>query len=347
MAMGEDIRLDTMERVMAYRVPMDRPPAAQAQEIASGATADVYFARGADVLRQLGRLDVPVVAEVFSQGSGVLCGVEEALGLLAGRGVSVWSLAEGDWFVPREPLLRIEGAYGAFGLFETALLGMLASSSGWATAARRVRDAAGESKVFSFGARHVHPAVASVMERAAIVGGLDGAASVLGARLMGLDPVGTVPHAVVLLAGDTIRAAQALVRDAVGGPVTMLVDTFHDEAEEAVQVAEALGQDLAAVRLDTPGERGGVTPDLVREVRARLSQAGFAHVQVFVTGSLTPERILLLRDAGATLFGVGHYISAAPGIDMTMDLKEIEGRPVAKRGRIPGRTVSDRLRKRL
>ncbi len=332
---------------MQYRVAPGRPASADAQEIRNGATADVYFARGADVLRQLGRLDVPVVAEIFAQSDGILCGVEEALGLLTERKINVWSLQEGEPFEPREPVMRIEGPYGSFGLYETALLGMLASASGWATAARRVREAAGSAKVFSFGARHVHPAVAPVMERAAIVGGLDGVASVLGARLVGMDPVGTVPHAVVLLAGDTVEVARVLAHDRVGGPVTMLVDTFHDEAEEAVRVAQALGPELRAVRLDTPGERGGVTPDLVREVRARLSQAGFAHVEVFVTGSLTPERIGLMREAGATLFGVGHFISSAPGIDMTMDLKEIEGRPVAKRGRIPGRTPTDRLTERL
>jgi nicotinate phosphoribosyltransferase len=38
------------------------------------------------------------------------------------------------------------------------------------------------------------------------------------------------------------------------------------------------------VRLDTPSERGGVTPDLVKEVRARLDQAGFSYVKIFVSG---------------------------------------------------------------
>ena len=38
-----------------------------------------------------------------------------------------------------------------------------------------------------------------------------------------------------------------------------MVDTFHDEAEEALRVAEVLGKDMGAVRLDTPAERGGVT----------------------------------------------------------------------------------------
>ena len=48
---------------------------------------------------------------------------------------------------------------------------------------------------------------------------------------------------------------------------------------------------LNSVRLDTPSERGRVTVDLVKEVRARLDLAGFKHVKIFVSGGLDPERI--------------------------------------------------------
>jgi nicotinate phosphoribosyltransferase len=43
-------------------------------------------------------------------------------------------------------------------------------------------------------------------------------------------------------------------------------------------------------------------------------------------------------------FAVGSHISGASPIDFTGDIKEIDGSPIAKRGRIPGRTVSPRLR---
>ena len=108
-------------------------------------------------------------------------------------------------------------------------------------------------------------------------------------------------------------------------------------------MAEALGRDLAGVRLDTPGERGGVTPELVKEIRARLDQKGFDHVKIFVSGGLNPERIRILSEAGADAFGVGSYISGARPIDMTLDLKEINGQPLTKRGRIPGKTPNQRL----
>lgn len=316
------------------------------EEVARGATTDVYFLRTYAILRQMGKLDTPVVAEVFTSRAGVMAGVAECRNLLAGSRVEAWALPEGEEFAEKEVVVRIAGPYGEFGLLETALLGILASSCAWATAARECRDAAGERPVICFGARHVHPAVAPVMERAALVGGVSGASCVMAARLAGLQPSGTIPHAAILIGGDTVEVARAYDRHMPpGAPRIILVDTFKDEAEEALRVAHALGPALNGVRLDTPAERGGVTPDLVREVRHRLDQAGFTQVKIFVSGGLNPARIAVLAEAGADAFGVGSYISAARPIDMTMDLKEVDGRPVAKRGRIPGITPGTRLQK--
>jgi len=260
--------------------------------------------------------------------------------------LEIWGLSEGDEFGEKEVVMTIRGAYGDFGLFETTILGFLASSSGWATAARQAKSAAGDRPLFCFGARHVHPGVAPVMERAAIMGGADGASCILGARLAGQEPVGTVPHAVILIMGDTVAAARAYDEVMPSGHRRLvLVDTFHDEAEESLRVADALGGSLEGVRLDTPSERGGVTTDLVREVRARLDANGHNHVQIFVSGGLYPDKIAALVEAGADAFGVGSFISAAPPIDMTMDLKEVNGHPIAKRGRIPGIRPNTRLRR--
>lgn len=316
------------------------------EEILAGSTTDIYFIRTLEILRSTGKAKTEVTAEIFASHPGVLCGIEEAVQLLKSKDVKVWALDEGEEFEQKEVVMRIQGHYSQFGIFETAILGMLASASGWATAARRCKAIAGEKKVFCFGARHVHPAVAPVMERAAIVGGADGCSCVLGAKLAGQKPIGTVPHAVMLIVGDTVEVA--LTYDSVmpkEDPRIMLVDTFKDEAEETLRVAEALGEKLAGVRLDTPRERGGVTPGLVREIRARLDLAGFSQVKIFASGGLNEERIPRLSEAGVDAFGVGSFISRAPAIDMTMDIKEVEGKPMAKRGRIPGVTESPRLKK--
>lgn len=315
------------------------------EEIFAGATTDIYFVRTIEILRSLGLAETPVVAEIFPARDGICAGIEEVRYFLRDTGVKIEALPEGEPFSAREIVMRVEGPYARFGMFETVILGMLAHPSGWATAASQVVEAGGDVPVYAFGARHVHPAVAPVMERAALIGGVRGAACILGAKLAGKEPVGTMPHALILIVGDTVRAATAYHELMPAGvPRLVLVDTFTDEAVEALRVAEAMGSDLEAVRLDTPRERGSVTPDLVREVRARLDLAGHSHVKVFVSGGVTPERMPALIEAGADAFGVGSYISSAPPIDMTMDLREVNGRPLAKRGRIPGRTPNPRLR---
>jgi len=126
-----------------------------------------------------------------------------------------------------------------------------------------------------------------------------------------------------------------------------LVDTFKDEPEESLIVAQAMEGRLGGVRLDTPSERGGVTADLVKETRARLDLAGYKDVKIFVSGGITPERMkhFIERRTPIDAFGVGSYISGAKPIDFTADLHEIEGKPVAKRGRIPGITPNPRLRR--
>ncbi|HHP51138.1 MAG TPA: nicotinate phosphoribosyltransferase [Moorella mulderi] len=339
--------MDTLSKVRKFVLSEERRfHSAQHEEIASGATTDIYFVRTYEILKHLGKADTPVVAEIFPRKPGILCGVVEVLELLKDREVKIWGLPEGSDFSPKEVVMRIEGPYSQFGLYETAILGMLASASGWATAAREIKEAAGDKPFICFGARHVHPAVAPVMERAAIIGGASGASCILAAKLVGQEPQGTMPHALILIVGDTVETALAYHRlMPPEAPRTVLVDTFKDEAEESLRVAEALGPALQAVRLDTPGERGGVTPALVKEVRHRLDLAGFNHVKIFVSGGLYPEKIRELKEAGADAFGVGSYISGAPPIDMTLDLKVVEGRPLAKRGRLPGIIPNPRLQR--
>ena len=323
---------------------------APSQATLSGDNADVYFLRTRHILEQEG-LNPRVSMEVFARQHAILAGVNEAVALLARvlpEAAEVWALPEGSEIAPLEVVLRITGPYRDFALYETTYLGMLAHETGWATAARACVDAAAPIPVLSFGARHVHPDVSARMEYAAMIGGCSGCATPAGARLAGITPSGTLPHALILCMGDTVAAVKAFDRriDPAVKRIA-LVDTFKDEAEESLRVARALGDKLWGIRLDTPSERGRVTPELVKEVRARLDLEGFRHVRIVVSGGINPERIKVFKDANAPIdaFGIGSAISGAAPIDFTADIKEIEGRPVAKRGRIPGITPNPRLQK--
>jgi len=276
--------------------------------------ADVYFARTQTILQKEG-LDPVVTMEIFPGRDGIFCGIKEVLELLAAvlpEDAEVWTLDEGEPMSRHEIVLRITAPYSSFGLYETAILGILAHESGWATAAREVVDAAE------------------------------------GVPIIGKAPAGTIPHAMILIFGDTVKATEAFDRHIPPEcPRIALVDTFHDEAEESLRVARAMGDRLWGVRLDTPVERGRVTPDLVKEVRVRLDQAGFPNVKIFVSGGITPQRIRQFIAEGAPVdgYGVGSYISGARPIDFTGDLKVVAGKPLAKRGRIPGITHNPRLKK--
>jgi nicotinate phosphoribosyltransferase len=312
--------------------------------------ADVYLARTRTTLQKEG-LDPVVTMEIFPSRDGVFCGIKEVLDLLSAvlpQTGEVGALPEGEVMQAKEVVLRITAPYSTFGLYETAILGVLAHESGWATAARECVEAAEGIPIISFGARHVHPDVSARMEYAAVVGGCVGCATPAGAALAGLSPSGTIPHAMILIFGDTVEATLAFDRHMPPEVNRIaLVDTFKDEAEESLRVAAALGERLWGVRLDTPAERGRVTPDLVKEVRARLDQAGYQHVKIVVSGGIDPSRIQLFRELGAPVdaFGIGSAISGAPPIDFTGDIKAIEGKPIAKRGRIPGMTPNPRLKR--
>lgn len=337
----------TIFRVSRVKLAKFKP----SEAVLSGETADIYFTHTVDILRHE-VLNPVATMEVFSSRAGILCGLEEVKALLSRilpeSNREVWALAEGEAMEKKEVVLRITAPYQSYGLYETAMDGILAQCSGWATAARECVEAALGIPITSFGARHVHPSVAGIMDYSAIIGGCAGCSSVAGAKLAGIKPSGTMPHALIIIMGDTVTATIAFDKYMPPEvPRVSLVDTFKDEAEESLLVAQALGEKLNSVRLDTPGERGKVTADLVKEVRARLDLAGFNKVEIFVSGGIDPERITYFIESGAPLdgFGVGSYISGAKPIDFTADLHELEGKPIAKRGRIPGITPNPRLKR--
>ena len=348
--------LEHMEKVLGAKLvsaPIKAlsPHFEPSPSVLSGETADIYFVRTVEILKHEG-INPVATMEVFPSRAGILCGMHEVHALLdrvlPEGNREVWSLSEGEPFERKEVVLRITAPYQSYGAYETAYLGMLAQCSGWATAARECAEAAQGIPIISFGVRHIHPTIAGIMDYAAIVGGCAGCSSIAGAKLAGIDPTGTIPHALIIVMGDTAAATLAFDKHMPPEVARIaLVDTFKDEPEDSIIVAQAMEGRLQGVRLDTPAERGGVTADLVKETRARLDLAGFREVKIFVSGGIDPERIkyFIEKRVPVDAFGVGSYISGAKPIDFTADLHEVEGKPVAKRGRIPGITPNPRLKR--
>jgi nicotinate phosphoribosyltransferase len=310
-------------------------------DIKNGKVTDVYFARTLEILKKKG-IDRRVRAEFFAKklpdnwGWGVFAGAEEVARLMEGKPVTIRSLKEGEIFNPFEPVMEIEGMYQDFCVFETAMLGLICQASGVATKAARMRIAAGDRLVASFGARRMHPAIAPMIERAAFIGGCDGVAVIVSAELLETEPTGTMPHALILVLGDTVEAAKAF-DEVIDKKVkrVALIDTFNDEKFESLRVAEALGDKLFAVRLDTPASRRGDFYRIFEEVRWELDLRGFKSVKLFASGGLDEKEVQELKPI-VDAFGVGTSISNAPVVDYSMDIMEIEGKPVAKRGKWSG-----------
>lgn len=300
-------------------------------EIDSGRATAAYYLRTEEILDHADE-NPHVVAECSApDGWWVLTGLKDATRLLEGLPVDVYAPSPGT-VVSGGPVLRIEGPYRSFARYESPLLGFLSHASGIATAAMEVRAAARDRTVLSFGTRRQHPALGAMIERAALVGGADGIGNAAGGDCIGVEAGGTMPHALVIALGDPERAFvafdEALDEDV---PRTMLVDTFCDETVEAVTAAEALGDALDGVRLDTTASRRGDLRAIVEEVRWELDRIGREDVDVLVSGDIDPAAVRRLRDV-ADAFGVGSAIADADPVDLSMNIVEVDGEARTKRG---------------
>jgi len=292
---------------------------------------DIYFHRSVEVLMKEG-INPVVTAEISATALtdewAVFCGLDDVITLLEGRPVSMDAVPEGTVFYPGEPVMRISGRYCDFAALETSILGYLCHASGIATAAAWIRHSSGDRPVYSFGSRRQHPAISTMIERAAWIGGVDGVSNTCAPE--GIPLVGTMPHAFVMCHGDAAAAWRAFNRYAPADvPRVMLCDTFSDEKEESLRAAE-IG--CEAVRLDTPKSRRGDMRSILEEVRWELDARGHRDVKIFLSGGLTREEIIAYQDI-ADAFGVGGAIANAPVIDFSMDLVEIDGEMCAKRGK--------------
>jgi nicotinate phosphoribosyltransferase len=304
--------------------------------------------------------------QVFQKQESTLGGIDEAIAMLRlgsgrrdgdGRWVDGWpqltvhALFEGDTIHPHEPVMTIEGDYDLFAHLETTYLGSLARRTLIMRNVTEVVAAAAGKPIFYFPARHDHWQVQTGDGGAAHVAGAIGVSTDAQASWWGGRAVGTVPHALIAaFGGDTVAAAQAFAaRFADELNVTVLVDFDNDSVGTSLAVADALGDALWGVRLDTSEllvdraladdpapepERRGVIPELVRRVRDALDRAGHGHVRIAVSGGFDAQRIgrFEAERAPVDVYGVGSALVRGENA-FTADVVRVDGRPCAKVGR--------------
>jgi nicotinate phosphoribosyltransferase len=338
-----------------FRLPVDR--------IREGYYSDQYFNLTRELLEVEDR-HPRVLMQVFQKEQSILGGIDEAIAILkecSGRHVDggwqgawdeleVRALNEGDEIAPDETVLTIEGDYALFAHLETVYLGCLARRTLVMRNVRAVVEAAHGKPILFFPARHDHWLVQTGDGWAAHVAGAIGVSTDAQASWWGGRGVGTVPHGLIAAyGGDTVAAARAFAdRYHDETNITVLVDFENDSVRTALEVAEALGDHLWGVRLDTserlvdvaladephPALHHGVTPLLARRVRAALDDAGHAHVRIVVSGGFDAEKITRFEAEGTPVdaYGVGSSLLRGQN-DFTADVVRVDGRPVAKVGR--------------
>ncbi|MGE5635702.1 MAG: hypothetical protein ACM3UV_02000 [Nocardioidaceae bacterium] len=339
-----------------FRLPVEK--------IREGYYTDAYFNFTKQLLEERGQ-HPRVTMQVFQKESAVLGGIDEAIAVLkqcAGRltpeggwcdgwpELEVHALHEGDELAPWETVLTIEGDYSLFAHLETVYLGCLARRTRVMRNVREVVEAANGKPILFFPARHDHWLVQTGDGWAAHVAGAIGVSTDAQASWWGGRGVGTVPHALIAAyGGDTVAAARAFAdRFWREMNVVVLVDFENDSVRTSLEVADALGEKLWGVRLDTSDrmvdralwhEMGdfkptGVNERLVRRVRQALDAAGHGHVRIVVSGGFDADKIRAFESLGAPVdaYGVGSSLIRGAN-DFTADVVLLEGKPVAKAGR--------------
>ncbi|RMF30570.1 MAG: nicotinate phosphoribosyltransferase, partial [Candidatus Nitrosothermus koennekii] len=261
--------------------------------------------------------------------------------------VDVYAMEEGEIFQTSdktsiyEPVLSIEANYADISIFENPILGFLCFASGVASKAARIRLAADDKLLLSFGTRRSHPFMAPLIERAAYIAGFNSVSNVLGAKMMNKEAVGTMPHALILSFNDQKKAWLAFDKYMPENVKRIaLIDTLYDEKIEAIMAYDTLKDRLYGVRLDTPSSRRGNRRKIIEEVRWELAIRGAKNVKIFASGGLDEEEINDLKDI-VDGFGVGTSVSSAKSIDFSFKIVEVHENNKrifrSKRGDLSGR----------
>jgi nicotinate phosphoribosyltransferase len=325
----------------------------------AGWYTDAYFNHARATLLADGR-HPNVVVQVFQKKHAWLGGMDEALAILRlcshePDSLTIRALYDGDRIEPWEPVLTIEGDYTTFAHLETVYLGTLARRTLITTNVVCVLEAANGKPIIFMPARFDHHRVQAGDGYAAYVAGQVtgfeiGVTSDEQASWWGGRGIGTVPHALIsAYGGDTVLAARKFAEWAPADmSVTVLVDFENDSVRTALEVAEALGERLWGVRLDTTEtlvdrslweELGdfrptGVNEQLVRKVRVALDGAGFGHVRIVVSGGFTVEKIHAFEERAVPVdaYGIGSSLIRGAN-DFTADVVVTDGQPAGKFGR--------------
>jgi len=326
------------------------------ERVREGWFSAVYFLKTAEIAKKYKHEEL-VTMQFFQRKNAILCGIDEAIALLhtfaeEPETLVIRALKDGDPIEPLESVLTITGRYWQFGYLEGLIDGILARRTSVATNVHNVVKAAKDKAVIFMGDRDDHFSLQQGDGYAAYVGGSSAQATHAMNAWWGSEGIGTMPHALIqLFDGDLVAAAKAYIETYPADDFIALVDYNNDVITDSLRVADAIGDKLRGVRVDTaktmmdqyfmrnPEALGsfdplGVNSPLIFALREALDEHGYNHVKIVVSGGFTAEKIALFESLNTPVdtYGVGASLLKV-NIGFTGDNVLLNGKPQAKEGR--------------
>jgi nicotinate phosphoribosyltransferase len=302
---------------------------------------DHYELTMLDVARQAGAADRRCVFEMFARSLpegrryGVVMGVQRALDALAqfrfgDRELTylrdhdvvhadtldwladhpftwdVTAFPDGEVYVPDEPVLTVEAAFGEAVILETLLLSILNHDAAIGATASRIIGAAAGRGLLEFGSRRTHEHAAVAAGAVAVQLGFTGTSNLEAGARHGVATLGTSAHAFTLLFASEEEAFRAQV-DALGPGTTLLIDTY-DITQGIERAVKAAGTSLGAIRIDS----GDLFEEAVK-ARRQLDALGATDTRIVVSSDLDEYAIADLADAPVDAYGVGTKLVTGSG----------------------------------
>ena len=216
-------------------------------------------------------------------------------------------IPDGTPVFANEPIVTVKAPAIEAQIVETCLLSYLNANIKFATAARRMVDAAKGIPIMEFGARRADgPEAATMASKTAFVAGCVGTSNMLAGKMYHIPVMGTMAHSMVTEAESEyeafLRYAKTFPNNAL-----LLVDTYDtlkSGIPNAIRVAKEYlipnGYRLKGIRIDS-----GDLAYLSKEARKQLDEAGLTDAKICLSNGLTPKTIESLLAQGAKIDSIG------------------------------------------
>ncbi|HEC38013.1 hypothetical protein LCGC14_0515630 [marine sediment metagenome] len=220
--------------------------------------------------------------------------------------LDVWSMQEGNFFFPNEPIMRIQGPIIHAQLAETYLLNVINYQTLVASKASRIRNIAPNKILLEFGTRRSHSPLAGVYAaRASYIAGFNGTSNVIADLELGVNSTGTMAHSFVQKF-DTEFESFNVYFDLYDEDSILLIDTY--DTENGAELSTQFGNKIKGVRIDSG--------DLIahsKKVRQILDEKGCSDVLIVASSDLNEYKIKEIIDKNAPIdaFGVGTELTTS------------------------------------